>query len=302
MVIKIEGLNFAYGAGKQSVPVLKDINLSIQKGMITAIIGQTGSGKSTLVQQLNALLKPTTGTVQIDQHTVTNKTKEKELAPIRAEVGMVFQFPESQLFAPTVIEDVMYGPMNFGATEEQAKEAAKTALEKVGFDSTLYDQSPFNLSGGQMRRVALAGVLAMNPETMVFDEPAAGLDPKGQEELLNLLQSLRDEGKTIVLISHQMDQVLALADRVLVLKDGQLAADESVDELFKRPQSWFADQHLDLPETIAFQKELERQGFVFNGLSKTVADLAEQIKGQLDSKKLEDASSFVKTKKEGHHE
>lgn len=302
MVIKIEGLNFAYGAGKQSVPVLKDINLSIQKGMITAIIGQTGSGKSTLVQQLNALLKPTTGTVQIGQHTVTNKTKEKELAPIRAEVGMVFQFPESQLFAPTVIEDVMYGPMNFGATEEQAKEAAKTALEKVGFDSTLYDQSPFNLSGGQMRRVALAGVLAMNPETMVFDEPAAGLDPKGQEELLNLLQSLRDEGKTIVLISHQMDQVLALADRVLVLKDGQLAANESVDELFKRPQSWFADQHLDLPETIAFQKELERQGFVFNGLSKTVADLAEQIKAQLDSKKLEDASSFVNTKKEGHHE
>ncbi|CAK1243376.1 energy-coupling factor transporter ATPase [Fructobacillus fructosus] len=302
MVIKIEGLDFAYGAGKQSVPVLKNINVTIQKGMITAIIGQTGSGKSTLLQQLNALLKPTKGTVQIGDHVVTNKTKEKELAPIRAEVGMVFQFPESQLFAPTVLEDVMYGPKNFGATDEEAKKAAKTALQRVGFDATLYEQSPFNLSGGQMRRVALAGVLAMNPQTMVFDEPAAGLDPQGQEELLNLLKSLRDEGKTVVLISHQMDQVLALADRVLVLKDGEIAADEPVDQLFSRPQSWFAEQHLDLPETIAFQKQLEEKGFVFDGLCKTVPDLAKAIKKQLDPTEIKTLGSTISENGEANHE
>ncbi|MBS9336796.1 energy-coupling factor transporter ATPase [Fructobacillus papyrifericola] len=286
MVINIEGLDFAYGAGKQTVPVLKDINLTIESGKITAIIGQTGSGKSTLVQQLNALLKPTAGQVVVGEQVVTSQTKEKDLAPIRAKVGMVFQFPESQLFAPTVLEDVMYGPLNFGASQKEAKEAAEKALSAVGFDQKLYEQSPFNLSGGQMRRVALAGVLAMNPETMVFDEPAAGLDPAGQAELLQLLKDLRDSGKTIVLISHQMEQVLALADQVVVMKDGQVAAAEAVDTLFSRPKAWFEEQHLDLPETIAFQKEMEAAGFTFDHLAKTGADLAAQLKGQLDLSKL----------------
>ncbi|MFC4761355.1 energy-coupling factor transporter ATPase [Fructobacillus durionis] len=302
MVINIEGLDFAYGAGKQTVPVLKNINLNFPEGEITAIIGQTGSGKSTLVQQLNVLLKPTAGEVHIGDHVVTSKTKEKALTPIRAEVGMVFQFPESQLFAPTVLEDVMYGPKNFGATEEEAKQAAEEALAKVGFDASLFEQSPFNLSGGQMRRVALAGVLAMNPQTMVFDEPAAGLDPQGQAELLDLLKTLRDEGKTIVLISHQMEQVLALADQVVVMKDGQVAAHEPVEELFARPQAWFADQHLDLPETIAFQKQMEKQGFTFEHLAKTVDNLAEQLAGQLDPAALADQSTVQKQTGGSQHE
>ncbi|MBS9337351.1 energy-coupling factor transporter ATPase [Fructobacillus parabroussonetiae] len=282
MVINIEGVDFAYGTGKQEVPVLKDIQLTIPENQITAIIGQTGSGKSTLVQQLNALLKPTAGQVQIGQHLVTSQTKEKQLTAIRAEVGMVFQFPEAQLFAPTVIEDVMYGPLNFGAEPKDARAAAEKALTQVGLDATFYDQSPFNLSGGQMRRVALAGVLAMDPQTMVFDEPAAGLDPAGQEELLQLLKDLRAAGKTIVLISHQMEQVLALADRVVVMNDGQVAADETVTALFERPQSWFEAQHLDLPETVAFQKQLAAAGFIFDHLAKTADDLAEQINDQID--------------------
>ncbi|MBS9335564.1 energy-coupling factor transporter ATPase [Fructobacillus sp. M1-13] len=286
MVIDIEGVDFAYGAGKQSVPVLKDINLTIKEGQITAIIGQTGSGKSTLVQQLNALLKPSKGQVVIGAHKISKNTKEKYLAPIRSAVGMVFQFPESQLFAATVLEDVMYGPKNFGASEEEAKKAAVQALKQVGFDDRLIDQSPFNLSGGQMRRVALAGVLAMNPDTMVFDEPAAGLDPQGQAELLALLKDLREAGKTIVLISHQMEQVLALADQVIVMKAGQVEANETTAELFARPKDWFADQHLDLPETIAFQKELAKAGFTFDHLAKTIEDLADQLKGQLDLAKL----------------
>lgn len=281
MAITIEGLDFHYGAGKQTVPVLSDINVSFNDNQITAIIGQTGSGKSTLVQQLNALLLPSEGQVNVNGMVITNKTKEKSLAPVRAQVGMVFQFPEAQLFAPTVLEDVMYGPLNFGSTQEEAEVAAKKALAQVGLSEDYLEQSPFNLSGGQMRRVALAGVLAMDPQIMVFDEPAAGLDPQGQEELLALISSLKEAGKTIVIISHQMEQVLALADRVIVMKDGHIAADETTEELFSRPRWWFADQHLDLPESVVFQRVLMVKGIAhFDHWAKNIQELANMVKGQ----------------------
>ncbi|MBS9339040.1 energy-coupling factor transporter ATPase [Fructobacillus sp. M2-14] len=302
MAIAIEGLDFHYGAGKQTVPVLDDINTSLNDNQITAIIGQTGSGKSTFVQQLNALLLPSNGEVNVNGMIITNKTKEKELGPVRAHVGMVFQFPEAQLFAPTVLEDVMYGPLNFGKTKEEAEAAAKKALQQVGLSEDYLEQSPFNLSGGQMRRVALAGVLAMDPETMVFDEPAAGLDPQGQKELLDLIRALKEAGKTIVMISHQMEQVLALADRVIVMKDGKIAADETTEELFSRPRWWFADQHLDLPESIVFQRALMVKGIRhFDHWAKNVAELADMIKHQeAVGHRLEETMeiAFEKTDKE----
>ncbi|CAK1243881.1 Energy-coupling factor transporter ATP-binding protein EcfA2 (EcfA2) [Fructobacillus tropaeoli] len=282
MAINIEGLSFHYGAGKNAKQILDDINLTVEPGQITAIVGQTGSGKSTLVQHLNALLLPSGGQVVVGDQVVTSKTKEKALGPVRAQVGMVFQFPENQLFASTVLEDVMYGPKNFGKNDDEAEALAKKALIQVGLKDEFWQHSPFDLSGGQMRRVALAGVLAMDPQAMVFDEPAAGLDPKGQEELLNLLQELKAAQKTVVLISHQMDQVLALADQVVVMQDGRVAAIEAPDQLFLRDRQWFLDHALDLPEPVAFAKDLEDHGYHFDHLPKSVADLAEQIKDQVD--------------------
>lgn len=282
MAINIEGLTFHYGGAKQSPTILDDINLTIPSGRITAIVGQTGSGKSTLVQHLNALLLPSGGQVVVGDQVITSKTKEKALPAVRAQVGMVFQFPENQLFAATVLEDVMYGPKNFGKTAEEAEELAKKALNRVSLAEEFWQRSPFDLSGGQMRRVALAGVLAMNPKAMVFDEPAAGLDPQGQLELLDLLRSLRTEGKTVVLISHQMDQVLALADQVVVMQDGQVAAVEAPDQLFQRSRQWFLDHSLDLPTPVAFAKDLEEKGYHFDHLPTSVADVAAQIAKQVD--------------------
>ncbi|WP_061993298.1 ATP-binding cassette domain-containing protein, partial [Fructobacillus ficulneus] len=224
-----------------------------------------------------------------------SKTKEKALTPVRAKVGMVFQFPESQLFAATVIEDVMYGPKNFGHSDEEARDLAEQALRQVGLAEEFWQHSPFDLSGGQMRRVALAGVLAMDPAAMVFDEPAAGLDPQGQAELIDLLRGLKEAGKTVVLISHQMDQVLALADQVVVMQDGQVAAFEPTEDLFARDEAWFADHSLDLPAPVAFARQLELAGFHFDHLPKSVADLAEQIKTQVDWTKVSDQPQG------GHH-
>lgn len=278
MAIRFEQVNFTYGAGTTlSQDVLHDINVNMPTGEITAIIGQTGSGKSTLIQHINGLLKPTTGQVLIDDFKLTSGTKEKQLIQLRQKVGIVFQFPENQLFANTVIEDVMYGPLNFSMTKAAAKIAAEQALTRIGVSENLWSKSPFDLSGGQMRRVAMAGTLASDPSVIVLDEPAAGLDPRGQAELLALVLELKKMGKTVVFISHQMEHVVTVADQVIVMHEGRIVAQEAPKVLFNRDLSWFQDLMLDLPKAGQFAEKMKAAGLILPRRPLDLQDLASLI-------------------------
>lgn len=264
MAINFQQVNFSYGAGTSlEQPILFDITANFPTGQVTAVVGQTGSGKSTLIQHINGLLLPTEGQVTVADHHITANTKEKELMRIREKVGMVFQFPENQLFANTVLEDVMYGPINFGYSRSDAKNAAEIALKRLNVSETLWEKSPFELSGGQMRRIAIAGALASNPDIVVLDEPAAGLDPRGQQELLNLVIELKSLNKTVILISHQMDHVAQIADQVIVMHEGKVAAQEAPEQLFNRDIQWFTDMKLDLPKAGQFAEKLRQQDWQF---------------------------------------
>lgn len=278
MAINFEQVNFSYGAGTTlAQPILHDINVTIPDGQVTAIIGQTGSGKSTFIQHLNGLLKPTTGRVVIDDFVLTSDLKEKNLTSLRARVGMVFQFPENQLFANTVLEDVMYAPINFGYAKADAEFAAKTALKQVNVSEELWDKSPFELSGGQMRRVAMAGTLASNPDIIVLDEPAAGLDPKGQKELLAIVRGLKEAGKLVVFISHQMDHVIAVADHVIVMHDGGVVAEGTPVEIFNKDLVWFKTVALDLPKAGQFAEQLRQKGHILRHRPLLLTELATML-------------------------
>ena len=208
---------FAYKA-------LKEVDLEIVEGKMTAIVGATGSGKSTLVQHLNALLLPTAGELHIVDRIVNSKDKPKNLKSLRKHVGLVFQFPEYQLFEETILKDVAFGPQNFGVSQSEATEEAIKALKLVGIDEEYYQRSPIDLSGGQKRRVAIAGILAMNPEVLVLDEPTAGLDPQGAKQMMDLFQTLNKEyNKTVLVVTHDMEQVLDYCDEVIVVEDGRIA-------------------------------------------------------------------------------
>lgn len=280
--ITFEQVNYWYQAGTPfAVQALKDINLQIMSGTFTAVIGQTGSGKSTLIQHLNALLKPSSGTVTIGDQVITNETNNKHLKPLRKKVGMVFQFPENQLFEETVLKDIAFGPQNFGVSEADANELAKRMASEVGLDESLLSRSPFDLSGGQMRRVAIAGVLALEPEVLVLDEPTAGLDPRGRLEIMQLVTRLREEqGLTIVLITHQMDDVADYADHVLVMGHGELLKQGTPREIFSDPE-WLVDHQLGLPSATKFAYELQQAGFQFKTMPLTVDELADQVASQL---------------------
>ncbi|KDA52643.1 ATPase component of general energizing module of ECF transporters [Leuconostoc mesenteroides subsp. cremoris T26] len=278
MAINFEQVNFSYGAGiTLAQPILHDINVTIPDGQVTAIIGQTGSGKSTFIQHLNGLLKPTTGRVVIDGFVLTSDLKEKNLTSLRARVGMVFQFPENQLFANTVLEDVMYSLINFGYAKADAEFAAKTALKQVNVSEELWDKSPFELSGGQMRRVAMAGTLASNPDIIVLDEPAAGLDPKGQKELLAIVRGLKEAGKLVVFISHQMDHVIAVADHVIVMHDGGVVAEGTPVEIFNKDLVWFKTVALDLPKAGQFAEQLRQKGHILRHRPLLLTELATML-------------------------
>lgn len=234
MPISFEQVGYTYQLGTPMAYVgLKNATFAIADQSYTAIIGHTGSGKSTVIQHLNALLKPTNqGIVTIDEMRIVSETKDKLLKSLRQKVGVVFQFPEAQLFEETVLKDVMFGPLNFGASKQEAEIQARAALEQVGISDELLQRSPFELSGGQMRRVAIAGILAMAPKILVLDEPTAGLDPKGQKEMMLLFQRLHRNGLTIVLVTHQMDDVARYADHVVVLHQGEVVATGNPESIF----------------------------------------------------------------------
>jgi energy-coupling factor transport system ATP-binding protein len=234
MPIRFEHVSHIYGKDTPNEYVgLSDLNLEFTEGKMTAIIGQTGSGKSTMVQHLNALLLPTTGTVYVLDRVIKADEKPKGLKSLRGDVGLVFQFPEYQLFEETVLKDVAFGPKNFGSTEEEAEEKAKKALKLVGFDEALYERSPLELSGGQKRRVAIAGILAMEPKVLVLDEPTAGLDPLGTRDMMRLFARLNQMGKTVLLVTHDMEQVYGYCDEVVVISEGRCLTHQKVKEFFR---------------------------------------------------------------------
>lgn len=262
---------------------LKNINLTLEDGKYIAIVGHTGSGKSTLVEHFNGLLFPTSGEVHIDDYISNNKKRKnkKELLKLREKVGLVFQFPEYQLFEETVLKDVMFGPKNFKVDIETAKNRAIEALRQVGLDDSYFERSPFELSGGEKRRVAIAGILAMEPKILVLDEPTAGLDPLGAKEILNLLKRLHESGKTIIIVTHDMDIVLNEVEDVVLLKDGQLIRHDDHIKIFEEN---LEDLSLEIPVSYKFITFLNEHGYHLDVKdSKDVLKLAKSIKEEIDS-------------------
>ena len=278
MSIRFEDVTYVYNPKTpEPVEALHNISLEIEEGSFTALIGRTGCGKSTLVQHLNALLHPTSGTVYIDNfvNASQKKKRDKKLKPLREKVGLVFQFPEYQLFEETIEKDVAFGPKNFGDSDEVALEKAHEALKLVGLDESFYKRSPFEISGGEKRRVALAGVLAMKPKYLVVDEPTAGLDPLGAKKLMELFTKIHEAGSTIILVTHDMDLVLGYCTDVFVLDHGKVALKGKPNDLFGQDVSRFS---LQTPAIFDFAFRLEKAGYKIdkNKLNR-VEDLAKAI-------------------------
>lgn len=279
MGIQFERVNFSYSEGTiREHQALIDINLTIELGSFLTVIGHTGSGKSTLIQHMNALLQPHSGTVRILDKEIIGGKKNTGVNQVRQRVGLVFQFPEYQLFEETVEKDIMFGPMNFGVSKEEAKQRAREAIKMVGLDEEMLQRSPLNLSGGQMRRVAIAGILAMRPDVLVLDEPTAGLDPQGQVEMMELFNDLHQRyNKTIILITHNMNHVLEYAERVIVMADSQIVFDGSPLELFSN-RNFLETHHLDLPDLLKLAYAIEdRLNIELDKRVKTVDELVQEI-------------------------
>jgi len=282
MSIAFKNVSYIYSADSPLAhSALEDISLVIPKGKITAVIGATGSGKTTLVQHLNALLLPTKGEVQVDDKIIKSSEKTKKLKELRKKVGLVFQFPEYQLFEETILKDVCFGPLNFGSAFEEVEDIGKRFLELVGIDESYYQQSPLDLSGGQKRRVAIAGILASDPDVLVLDEPTAGLDPQGSKSMMELFQRLNCElGKTIIVVTHDMEQVMQYCDEVVVLKDGKLVCQESVETFFK-DDGLLQELHINPPAVLRCRKQLEANGYQFVDKAYDLDSLAEAISQQV---------------------
>ena len=261
MPIVIEHLNYVYmSGGPYETHALDDVSLTIGDGEFVGLIGHTGSGKSTLVQHLNGLLLPSSGKITVDGLDIADKATDRRA--IRRKVGLVFQYPENQLFEETVEKDIAFGPKNLGLDDAEIDRRVRDAMRKVALDyDALHERSVFELSGGQMRRVAIAGVLAMEPRTLVLDEPCAGLDPRGREEILGLIRDLhRDTGATIVMVSHSMDDVASLAERVIVMNHGKVAMDGAPRDVFSRGAQLRAIG-LDVPQAVLLADRLRERGF-----------------------------------------
>ena len=278
MDIRFKQVGFAYQAGTPfEMRALHDVTFSVKDGSYVAIIGHTGSGKSTILQHLNALLKPTEGIVELGDKMIDSTTGNKDLKPLRKKVGIVFQFPEAQLFEETVEKDIAFGPKNFGVSEEEALKIAAEVVKTVGLPEEVLKKSPFDLSGGQMRRVAIAGVLAMKPEVLVLDEPTAGIDPKGRLEMMEMFYKLnKEQNMTIVLVTHQMNDVSDYADHVIVIEAGNVVKEGSPKEVFS-DASWLLEKQLGVPTTLAFVEKLKEKGWSTDKMPLTLDELAEAI-------------------------
>ncbi len=282
MAIEFKHVSYVYAPNTPlAVKSLDDVSFKLEEGHFIALIGHTGSGKSTLMQHFDALLKPTQGEITIGDLKITPETTNKGLKPLRHKVSLVFQFPESQLFEETVIKDIAFGPQNFGLSPQEAEQKAYKWLEKVGLPKEVAKQSPFDLSGGQMRRVAIAGVMACEPDVLCLDEPAAGLDPSGQKQMLQLFTDYQKQGHTVILITHNMDDVAQYADDVLVMEKGKLIKHETPRLLFK-DRRWLRQHHLDEPTTGLFAQRLSGNGFQFDRVPLTLNELVMQIKANLE--------------------
>ncbi|HEU3920449.1 TPA: energy-coupling factor transporter ATPase [Streptococcus pneumoniae] len=279
MGIALENVNFTYQEGTPlASAALSDVSLTIEDGSYTALIGHTGSGKSTILQLLNGLLVPSQGSVRVFDTLITSTSKNKDIRQIRKQVGLVFQFAENQIFEETVLKDVAFGPQNFGVSEEDAVKTAREKLALVGIDESLFDRSPFELSGGQMRRVAIAGILAMEPAILVLDEPTAGLDPLGRKELMTLFKKLHQSGMTIVLVTHLMDDVAEYANQVYVMEKGRLVKGGKPSDVFQ-DVVFMEEVQLGVPKITAFCKRLADRGVSFKRLPTKIEEFKESLNG-----------------------
>lgn len=285
MIINIKDLNYIYNPNTPfEKKALDNINLQINEGDFIGLIGHTGSGKSTLVQHLNGLMKPTSGTIEVEGINIVEKGAN--LREVRQKVGLVFQYPEHQLFEESVYKDIAFGPKNLGLKDEEVDERVKSAMEDVGLDfESLKDRSPFELSGGQKRRVAIAGVIAMKPRVLVLDEPTAGLDPNGRDEILDEIKLLYNkEGITIILVSHSMEDVARLVNRILVMDNGNIVMDDSTREVFKRAEE-LQKIGLGIPQITSFMRDFKTKGHDVRDDILTVEEAKTEIMKYLRRKK-----------------
>jgi energy-coupling factor transport system ATP-binding protein len=282
MLIELENVSHTY-QDENNVKALKNINLEIRKGEFIGIVGHTGSGKSTLVQLFNGLIIPSSGTVKVNGKNITNE--KSNLKETRRHVGLVFQYPEHQLFEESVYQDIAFGPKNLGLKKDEIEKRVKEVMALVGLDYQEFkDRSPFNLSGGQQRKVAIAGVLALNPDVLVLDEPSAGLDPQGRKQLSELLQYLYQELEmTIILISHRMEEIAELSSRVIVMHQGEIVIDDNPIEVFSKEQK-LHKLSLDLPQITEILHRLDERGLKVNINLFSISEASAEIIKALRSK------------------
>ena len=282
MAITFKSLSYIYDEGMPYAHhALKDINLNIEEGKITAIIGKTGSGKSTLVEHLNALLVPSSGSLEIEDTIILPGKKNKGLKALRKKVGLVFQFSEYQLFEETILKDVAFGPKNYGASEQEAIAKAKLALKMVGIDESYYETSPFDLSGGQKRRIAIAGILALEPKIIVLDEPTAGLDPKGSQEMIDLFVKLNKKvGITVILVTHDNEIVYNYADNTVLMADGEVKYSGNTLELFNDKEKVKEFNILE-PKILSVKNALNDKGFKVPSNIRTIDELTKYLSKEL---------------------
>ncbi len=270
-IISLKNVSHTYSQGTPlSVSAIENINLDIESGELVGIIGHTGSGKSTLVQHLNGLLKPTQGTVEIDGEDIW--LNKKKIRSVRFKVGLCFQYPEYQLFEETVFKDISFGPKNMGLSKEEIKNSVLRAANYVGLKEELLNKSPFDLSGGEKRRVAIAGVMAMNPKILILDEPTAGLDPKGRKEILDMIVDYRKKtGSTVLLVSHSMEDVAGISSKILVMNKSKVAMYDTVDNVFSRAEE-LENMGLNVPQITRIFMKLKAKGVPVDSNVYTVND------------------------------